>query len=169
MLSFLADPMVKSPLVKAGPLVQVTLCDKTTEAALQSPGAKLLSLCTPTTEACVLQSLCSAMREATAVRRPRTTPRWQPPLATTRESPCTGTKTQHSQGYINKYILIKYTCLLQKRIKHKFPMNMSNKVEQTSNPGQNDYFPPFQSHCLFIYYWSIVGLHCCVSFCSTAN
>ena len=41
-------------------------------------------------------SLCSATREAATVRGPCTAMKW-PPLATTRESPHTETKTQHSQ------------------------------------------------------------------------
>ena len=42
-------------------------------------------------------SLCSTTREAAIVRGPRTTMKRWPPLATTRESPRTETKTQHSQ------------------------------------------------------------------------
>ena len=42
-------------------------------------------------------SLCSAAREAVTVRGPRTVMRSGPPLAATRESPPTETKTQHSQ------------------------------------------------------------------------
>ena len=42
-------------------------------------------------------SLCSATREAATVRDPRTVIEEWPPLATTRESPHTETKTQHSQ------------------------------------------------------------------------
>ena len=41
-------------------------------------------------------SLCSATGEATIVRGPRTAMKSSPPLATTRESPHTKTKTQHS-------------------------------------------------------------------------
>ena len=41
-------------------------------------------------------SLCSATREAAIVRGPRTTMKSGPPLATTRESSHTETKTQHS-------------------------------------------------------------------------
>ena len=47
-------------------------------------------------------SLCSAMGEAATVRGPHTAmKRAPPPLATTRESPRTETKTQHSQKLIN--------------------------------------------------------------------
>ena len=42
-------------------------------------------------------SLCSAPREAAIVRGPRTAMKSGPPLAATRESPRTETKTQHSQ------------------------------------------------------------------------
>ena len=42
-------------------------------------------------------SLCSATREAAIVRGPRTAMKSGPPLAATRESPRTETKTQHSQ------------------------------------------------------------------------
>ena len=49
---------------------------------------QLLSLC--------IWSLCSATREAAIVRGPRTAMKW-PPLAATRESPRTETKTQHNQ------------------------------------------------------------------------
>ena len=42
-------------------------------------------------------SLCSAAREAATVRGPRTAMEEWPPLAATRESPSTETKTQHSQ------------------------------------------------------------------------
>ena len=42
-------------------------------------------------------SLCSATREAALVRGPHTAMESGPPLATTRESPRTETKTQHSQ------------------------------------------------------------------------
>ena len=41
-------------------------------------------------------SLCSATREAAIVRGPRTAMKGGPPLATTRESPRTEMKTQHS-------------------------------------------------------------------------
>ena len=41
-------------------------------------------------------SLCSAAREAAIVRGPRAAMKSGPPLATTRESPRTETKTQHS-------------------------------------------------------------------------
>ena len=41
-------------------------------------------------------SLCSTTREAAIVRGPRTVMKW-PLLTATRESPCTETKTQHSQ------------------------------------------------------------------------
>ena len=41
-------------------------------------------------------SLCSTTGEAATVRGPRTMTKW-PPLAATRESPRTETKTQHSQ------------------------------------------------------------------------
>ena len=46
-------------------------------------------------------SLCSATREAAIVRGPRTAMKSGPPLATTRESPSTETKTQHSNQSIN--------------------------------------------------------------------
>ena len=42
-------------------------------------------------------SLCSATREAAIVRDPRNRDEEWPPLAATRESPRTETKTQHSQ------------------------------------------------------------------------
>ena len=42
-------------------------------------------------------SLCSAAREAAIVRGKRTAMEEWPPLAATRESPRTETKTQHSQ------------------------------------------------------------------------
>ena len=50
---------------------------------------QLLSLC--------VWSLCSATREAVIVKRPTHRDEEWPPLATTRESPRTETKTQHSQ------------------------------------------------------------------------
>ena len=46
-------------------------------------------------------SLCSTTREAVIVRGPRTAMKSGPPLATTGESPCTETKTQHSHKEIN--------------------------------------------------------------------
>ena len=42
-------------------------------------------------------SLCSAIREAATVKRPAHRDEEWPPLAATGESPCTETKTQHSQ------------------------------------------------------------------------
>ena len=50
---------------------------------------QLLSLC--------VWSLCSAIREAVIVKRPAHHDEEWPPLAATRESPCTEMKTQHSQ------------------------------------------------------------------------
>ena len=50
-----------------------------------------------TAEALELESLCSASREATAVRSPCTTTRQEPPLAATREKACIAMKTQHRQ------------------------------------------------------------------------
>ena len=46
------------------------------------------------------QRSCSATREGTTMRSPRTTTREQPLLTATRESLCTATKTEHSQKYI---------------------------------------------------------------------
>ena len=45
---------------------------------------------------CLEPELRSAAREATAVRKPRSTTRGQPPFATTRESPHKALKTQCS-------------------------------------------------------------------------
>ena len=55
--------------------------------------SQLLSLC--------IWSLCSATREAAIVRGPCTAMKSGPPLATTRGSPRTETKTQHSHTYIH--------------------------------------------------------------------
>ena len=48
-------------------------------------------------------SLCSATRGRDSERPPHRDEEW-PPLATTRESPRTETKTQHSHTYIHTYI-----------------------------------------------------------------
>ena len=48
-------------------------------------------------------SLCSATRGRDSERPAHRDEEW-PPLATTRESPLTGTKTQHSHTYIHTYI-----------------------------------------------------------------
>ena len=65
---------------------------------------QLLSLFSRARELQVLsrsaETPCSATKEATAMRRPHTTTREQPLLATTRESPHTATKTLRS--YKNK-------------------------------------------------------------------
>ena len=50
---------------------KLSLCTRTTEPVLQSPGAAA-------TEASVPESPCSATREATAVRSPTTTTREEP-------------------------------------------------------------------------------------------
>ena len=70
-----------------------------------------LKLCAPTTKAWALYSPFSATRGATPMRSLCTTAREPPPLAATRESPCTAkkslcaaVKTQHSQKQINKQI-----------------------------------------------------------------
>ena len=70
---------------------------KSPQAAGQlSPMPQLLS---PST-----QTPCSATREATAMRSPRTTTKSSLPLPATRESPCTATKTQRTK-YIHTYFL----------------------------------------------------------------
>ena len=50
-----------------------------------------------TTSELKLYSLCSATREATAMRSPHIVTRESPPLATTRENLSTAMKTQHNQ------------------------------------------------------------------------
>ena len=64
-------------------------CVTITEPA---PGA-----CEPQLLSLRIWSLCSATREAAIVKGPRTAMKSGPPLAATRESPHTETKTQHSQ------------------------------------------------------------------------
>ena len=68
-----------------------------------------LRVCTTTSEtACCnywrpsTQGLCSATREASAIRSRRTTMKSKPPLTATGESTCASTKTQHNHQQTNK-------------------------------------------------------------------
>ena len=83
--------MVKNLPADAGDTGPIPVSGKTPHAVEQ------LSLWATTTEACVLWSLCSATRDATAVRNPHTTAREHAPFSATRESPSAATKTQCSE------------------------------------------------------------------------
>ena len=68
----------------------LTLCSAARGAQLLSPHATAAEACTP--KACALHTTRSHCNERSAHRNEE----W-PPLAATGESPCTATKTQHSQ------------------------------------------------------------------------
>ena len=88
---FPGDPVVKNPPPTAGDTALIPgWGTKITHARGQlSPYAATTML--------ILQSLCSATREATAMRRPCSATGEKPLLPATRESPCIAMKTKYNQ------------------------------------------------------------------------
>ena len=80
-MDFPGDPVVGSPLANVGDAGLIPWSRRTPHAV------ESLIPCTTTTEP-ALESLCSTIREATAMRSP---------CIATREIPCSAKKIQHSQ------------------------------------------------------------------------
>ena len=83
-----------------------TRCSRAQKPQLLSPHAATPKACTP-------QSLCSARREATVMRSPRTTEKGSPPCH--QREARTATKTQQSQQTNKNYIYIFLKRSLQTR------------------------------------------------------